>query len=170
MNKHILPKISKSKLEENKNEVWDFLLTIVEGYYEIIASDQTGEKQAQFTDFQHTLIAYDMLSGQLQNGGFVQLIHNGYSDYIFHDSFFQMLEKLKMNKTVEVIKKANQIYLLKKDKLTSKTTLEEFGKLYEEIKDFEVLDNEFYRIMDSEALKLRYYIESNLEEFVIIEE
>ena len=80
------------------------------------------------------------------------------------------LAELDMQKTVEVLQKVHQLYLSNENSFAQTNTLEEFGELYSELPQFEELDNEFYEIMDSDAEKIKTFVEDNLEYFISVTE
>ncbi len=88
-----LPTISKATLEANKADDWDFIYTILDPYQEAIdEADDEEDILDQLTDDQHVLLVYDALYGQVTNGGFLQLIHNGYGQFIFGTPFIENLQ------------------------------------------------------------------------------
>ena len=47
----------------------------------------TGESMLKLNSDQITLIAYMILRNEVMEGGFIQLIHNGYGPFIFENPF-----------------------------------------------------------------------------------
>ncbi|AKH32456.1 hypothetical protein XF24_00091 [candidate division SR1 bacterium Aalborg_AAW-1] len=66
----------------------------------------------------------------------------------------------------KLLQQAQIIYRDKKDILEEEKDIEGFSQLYEDITDFEPLDDEFYEIMDEETTILKEYIHNNLCSFV----
>lgn len=66
----------------------------------------------------------------------------------------------------KLLQQAQIIYRDKKDILEEEKDIEWFSQLYEDITDFEPLDDEFYEIMDEETTILKEYIHNNLCSFV----
>jgi hypothetical protein len=128
-----------------------------------------GEKTAGFNDSQLTLLAYNILYGQVSNGGFIQLIHNGYGGYIFDGPFSEIVKPWGAVKTAEIVDEAKIVYDKHKEELEQEKTAEEFSELYTKIKDFEELETEFYEVMDKETEIIRKYVEDNVNDFVIDE-
>jgi hypothetical protein len=126
-----------------------------------------GERAEDLNDSQHTLLAHNFLYGQVSNGGFIQLIQNGYGGYIFDGPFSEIVKSWGAIKTAEIVDKAKIVYDKYKEELEQETTTEEFSELYKKIKDFEGLETEFYAVMDKETEIIRKYVEKNINDFVI---
>lgn len=165
MNKNILPEITREQIENSKEDTWDFLFLFLDYYLEKLYTDDSGNVMEQFNDDQHTLIAYNFLYNQITNGGFSQLIKNGYASYIFDNPFSEHIKLWGAYSTADIVEKARVIYHQNQEQLIQETTSEETSKRYDEFKEFEHLDNEFYNIMDSEAEIVRQYVEKNISKF-----
>ena len=178
-----LPKISKADLENAKkeNDAWNFLFVFTDKYFAMIEGNQ--EIMRDFTSSQHTLLAYNYLYGEVCNGGFTQLILNGYGGYVFDNPFSDNLREWGVEKIAEIVDAAKVVYQTYKERievvatrLQAATTIEEAeklneesSKLYQEIKDFEPLEDSFYEIKEKETEIIKHYVENHLEEFAVIE-
>ncbi|MFE7088003.1 DMP19 family protein [Sphingobacterium spiritivorum] len=164
-----LPIIEKDKFEGQSDKDWDFIYTILEPYQHAI--DEVEDENVildQLCDDQHTLLIYDALYGQVTNGGFLQLIHNGYGPFVFDPVFIEDLERWSLNATAELLKEANVIYLNHKDYLEEERDLREFSALCKHFKEFEPFDDLFYEMMEDEVSRFRKYIEDHIAEFAKI--
>lgn len=165
MNNAILPEITKNQIDNTKQDTWDFLFLFLDHYLEELYTDESGEVMNRLNDDQHTLIAYNFLYNQITNGGFLQLIQNGYASYIFDNPFSEHIKLWGAHSTAEIVEKARTIYEQNKEQLSKETTLEEFSKMYDEFQEFEPLDNKFYDVMDAETEVVRQYVENNISKF-----
>ena len=164
-----LPQVSKADLENanKESDAWNFLFVFTDKYLEI-AVGENQEIMRDFTSSQHTLLAYNYLYAEVCNGGFIQLIQNGYGGYIFDNPFSDHLREWGIEKIAEIVDKAKVIYEQHKEKLEAQTNLEEFSKIYDEITDFESLEDKFYDVMDNETKLIKNYVENHLKEFAVI--
>ena len=64
-----------------------FLQTFIDAIYQAIGGELTADTMSQLNADQITLLAYDILHKEVMDGGFIQLIHNGYGAFIFHNPF-----------------------------------------------------------------------------------
>jgi thiaminase len=155
-NNEILPEIKKEAIENVKNDAWDFIYLFADKYYEMI--EKNGEKiMEKFNEDQHTLLAYLYLDSEVCNGGFIQLIQNGYGGYIFNNPFSEYIKSWGAEKAAEIVEKAKIIYNKYKKELEEEKSIDEFSELYKEITDFEPLENEYYKINDSETERIKAY-------------
>lgn len=73
-----------------------------------------------------------------------------------------------MKKIVEIIKNAKPIYEKYKEEFdnANEDDVDDFGELYDEITEFDEIEDEFYAISEDEILVK--FIKENLEKFVTI--
>ena len=166
-NKGLLPEIKKEEVERVKNDAWELIYLFGKKYYEII--EKNDEKiTEQFSEYQHTLMAYKYFDSEVCNGGFIQLIQNGYGDYIFNSSFSENLKSWGAEKASEIVEKAKIIYKKYRKELEEEKSNEKFSELYKKITEFEPLEDEYYKINDDETEKVKSYIETHLNNFAKI--
>lgn len=168
-------KVKKVDLEKAEDS-WDYLYVLLDKYYELQNAEPNNIID-NFTNYQHTLMAYTILDAQVCNGGFIQLIENGYGKYIFESPFIETLKTLGAIKTVELLEKVYPLY--KEMKIDGEEhTLDEFSKLYTDYPQFEEYDDAYYgtysgnvRIegVNVEVDLIKEYVESHLSDFIIIE-
>ena len=159
-----LPQIDMKELEIANENTWDLFFLLLSKYYEII--DTVTEDE--FNNSQHTLMAYNILYGEITSGGFLELIKNGYGTYIFDTLFSETLKKWGVIEMANNIDKAKEIYFENKSDLEIARTPEELSQMYQRYPAFNKLDNEFFRIMNSEAEKIKSHILQHINDFAIV--
>ena len=76
-------KISDSVLRKAAGEGMDaFVAAFVTAIKEAIGGQLTSETLTELNSDQITLLAWDQLHEEVMDGGFVQLIHNGYGEIV----------------------------------------------------------------------------------------
>lgn len=90
---------------------------------------------------QELLIRYDYVRMQVLQGGFIQLIQNGYINLLL--AMPEMLTQVGAPEMAQLLDDVLKVYTLNADDLGKETSVEEFAKLYEEFKEFEGLDAHF---------------------------
>ena len=70
----------------------EFIQVFVDGIYSAIGGELTQESIVELNSDQVTLLAYIILRDEVMDGGFVQLIHNGYGLFIFKNPFAKALK------------------------------------------------------------------------------
>lgn len=162
--KKTLPFIKKEEFLTYNDNTWDLFFLLLSNYYEIM-DIQTED---DFTDSQRTLITYNIMYGEITTGGFLELIKNGYGPYIFESIFSETLKKWGAIEMSAHIDKAKKIYFENKDELERVIKEEDIFEMYQQYPEFNTLDTEFFRIMNSEADKIKLYIQQHLNEFAIV--
>ena len=77
-------KVKESTLRTAAGEGMDeFLNVLTDAYLEAVGGQLTAEAMPLLNGDQHTLLAYRFFTDEMREGGFVQLIQNGYGGYIF---------------------------------------------------------------------------------------
>lgn len=95
------------------------------------------------------VLSFDYVQAQVGQGGFIQLIQNGYISLLV--TVIEAMQLLGTGaKMIPVLDDVLKVFVLNKDMLGRETSVEEFGKLYEEFTEFEMLDNHF----DAERLSV----------------
>jgi hypothetical protein len=161
---HLLPAFNKSTFDTIHS--WDFGWAILEPLN--IAPDLETEKELakRLSPGQKALYFFWYLDAQVTNGGFIQFFWNGYSQYIP-----PILEGLKLigdSNLKELVDEANQEYLTNIDKFNSQRNMGDSEVLYDELKEFDKMDDKYYEIHDRTMELFEKYVRANPNEFVIL--
>lgn len=163
-----LPEITKDELEAADHDALKYLFLFADKYTKHISASPDGAIQQQMTLEQNVLLAFVDMDNQISNGGFIQLIENGYGKFVFDTPLSAILNDWGAIKTAYILDRARVIYHHKRDILEREKTLEEFAKLYQEHPDFEDLEKEYYAVIDSERFIIKRYIETHIASFAKI--
>ncbi len=163
-----LPVITQAELEAVASDTWSFLFLFIDKYGEMIAQDETGQVMQSFSATQHSLMAFNALYGEVTNGGFLQLIQNGYGGYIFDNPFSDIIRAWGAGQIADIVDRAKLIYDADREQLEQETTVEEFADLYHTFRDFEPLDALFYAVMDDETEIIKNYVAQHISDFATI--
>ena len=68
-----------------------FLRAFTDKYREALGGDPTAETISRLNGEQHSLLAYRIFRDEVTEGGFCQLIQNGYGVYIFDNPFARVM-------------------------------------------------------------------------------
>jgi len=121
----------------------------------------------RLTGSQHVLLGYHILHEELMDGGFCQLIQNGYGPYIFDNPFAKAMRLWGMKEFSKVIYKAKEIYDKNKEDLTRERTDEEFMAMYEQYEQFDDLEDYFIENEEEITATIAYYVDEHIEEFLV---
>ncbi len=165
MNSNFLPQLNREAIkqahsEKKYDEVYEML---VEPLHEELYKRQDFDFIDELSEGQQLLLAYDYLRTQVMQGGFIQFIQNGYVGLL--PSIIEQLYMIRADEMALVLDDVLKVYVLNRELLNKSTSVEEFAKLYEEFKEFEIIDERYYLLnLPTEKLMLDYAI-SHLDEF-----
>ena len=105
-------RIKDSDLREAAGEGMDaFVGCFVPATKEAIGGELTAETMAELNSDQVTLLAWDVLHEEVMDGGFVQLIHNGYGPFIFKNPLAKALKLWGLRELSKLIYSAHTLYV-----------------------------------------------------------
>ena len=81
-----------------------FLQVFADAYLSRVDGELTAETMPRLTGSQHVLLGYHILHEELMDGGFCQLIQNGYGPYIFDNPFAKAMRLWGMKEFSKVIR------------------------------------------------------------------
>lgn len=147
-----------------------FLQVFVKAMYDTIGGQLTPETMGELNADQLTLLAWDTLHQEVMDGGFVQLIHNGYGPFIFKNPVAKVLRLWEMRELSKLIYEAHTLWLKHREKIEKDCTDEEFMALFEQFPDFDELDDQFVEYEEEWTEDIAHYVDDHLERFATIEE
>jgi hypothetical protein len=155
----------KSAIEEGMDE---FLQVFIDAYLETLGGELSPEKMSLLNGSQHSLLAWHFFSTEMRDGGFVQLIQNGYGPYIFENPFAKAMRQFGCVELSKLIYKAKEIYDANKKELTRETTEEEFNAMYVDFEVFDELEEHYFDIEEEQTSLLAAYVDDHIEDFAEI--
>ena len=146
-----------------------FVGVFVKAIYEAIGGELTAETMSELNADQLTLLAWDILHEEVMDGGFVQLIHNGYGAFIFKNPVAKVLRMWELREPSKLLYEAHTLWLKHKDVIEKDCSDEEFMALFEQVPDFDDLDDQFVEHEEDWMDDVAHYIDDHLERFATIE-
>lgn len=146
----------------------EFLQVFVDHIREAIGGELNGETMGMLNGEQISLLAYVMFREEVMDGGFVQLIHNGYGPFIFDNPFARAMRLMGAGDFSKLIYKAKKLYDLYKDELTRECTDDEFMALFEQYEKFDDLDDGFVVMEEEITEALARYVDEHIDVFAEI--
>ncbi|MDD4637042.1 MAG: DMP19 family protein [Bacteroidales bacterium] len=167
----LLPIIKGEQLSAAAEQGMDeFIAVFTNAYLEMIQDNLTSESMQQLNGHQNTLLAYHYFVQEIQSGGFVQLIQNGYGPYIFDNPFAKAMRLFGAKELSKLIYKAKKIYDEHRERLERETTEDEFMAMYEEFEAFDDLEEEYFELEEEATAAIAHYIDEHLDLFATIKE
>ncbi len=143
----------------------EFLRVFTDAYLEALGGHLTSENMNKLNGNQHTLLAYRFLTEELSEGGFVQLIQNGFGSYIFGNPLAKALKQFGAAEMAKIIYKAKEIYDANRTELERETTEEEFAAMYVDFEIFDELEERYFEIEEEQTAIVASYVDEHIEEF-----
>jgi len=145
-----------------------FLQVFIDKYLQAIDGNLNAETLTLLNGHQNTLLAFHYLREEVNVGGFVQLIQNGYGGYIFQNPLAKTMKLYGAHKLSKLIYNAHEIYSRRREELEKEREEEELTDIYVEFEEFDELDEEFFRIEDNETKFIAHYVDEHIGDFAEI--
>ncbi len=164
---NFLPAVDKDKINvAYKNAMYDEVYEmLVEPLHEELYKRQTFDFMDDLSRGQQLLLGYDYLRTQVGQGGFIQLIQNGYVGLL--PSLIEQLNMVGAFEMAIVLDDVLKVYVLNMEQLGRTTTVEEFARLYEEFKEFEIIDQRYADLNLATEKKMLDYAFEHINEFIL---
>ena len=155
--------VADSALQQAAGEGMDaFIQVFTDAYKELTGGELTAETMPLLTGEQHSLLAYQIFRDELMEGGFCQLIQNGYGGYIFANPF------AKVMRLWGLVYAAKKIYDAHREDLERERTDDEFMAMYEQYEVFDALEDEFLEKEEEYTALVASYVDEHLDLFAKI--
>lgn len=135
---------------------------------EAVGGELNAETMPRLNADQITLLAYMIVREEVMDGGFIQLIHNGYGPFIFLNPFAKAMRLWGAREFQKLIYKGRKLFEEVGDQLTKECTDEEFMALFEQYPAFDDLDDEFVEMEEEVTEIVARYVDEHLEAFAEI--
>ena len=147
-----------------------FVGAFVGAIKDAIGGQLTAENMGQLNADQITLLAWDTLHEEVIDGGFVQLIHNGYGSFIFKNPLAKALKLWGLRELSKLIYSAHTLYVKYGEQIEHDCTDDEFMALFEQFPEFDDLDDTFVEEEEQWTADIAHYIDEHIEQFALIEQ
>ncbi len=159
--------IPEIKLQEAAGLGTDaFLKAVHDAILSAIGGEVNAETLPLLNGEQTTLLAYFILRDEVMDGGFIQLIHNGYGPFIFLNPFAKAMRIWGAHEFSKLIYKDRKLFETHEKALTAECSDEEFMALFEKYPEFDDLDDEFIEMEEDVTDLIAHYVDDHLEQFV----
>ena len=131
--------VKDSELSRAAMEGMDaFLQVFIDALRQAVGGEPTAETMQELNADQMTLLCWDTLHQEVMDGGFIQLIHNGYGPFIFKNPFAKALNKLwHMRDLSKMLYEVHTLWLEHREALEAECSDEAFMALFEQYPQFD---------------------------------
>jgi len=158
----------KALAEAAEKGMDEFLQVFIDAYLQAVDGNLTPENMSKLNGSQHTLLAWHFFSTEMRDGGFVQLIQNGYGGYIFGNPFAKAMKQFGAVELGKLIYKAKEIYDPNKKELERETTEEEFNAMYVDFEVFDDLEEAYFEMEEQQTALIAAYVDEHITDFAEI--
>lgn len=163
-------RIQDARLQQAAEEGMDaFLAVFVDAIMEAVGGQLTAETMAGLNSDQMTLLVWHTLHEEVMDGGFVQLIHNGYGPFVFKNPFAKAVRQWGLRDLSKLVYEAHTLWLKYKDEIERDCTDEEFMAMFEHYPEFDDLDDQFIEQEEAWTSEFAHYVDEHIDRFAIIE-
>ena len=162
--------IKDADLQQAAMEGMDaFIGVFVKAIYDSIGGELTPETMQELNADQITLLAWNTLHEEVMDGGFVQLIYNGYGTFIFKNPLAKALRQWGLRDLSNLIYEAHTLWLKHREEIEKDCSQEEFMALFEQFPDFDNLDDQFVEHEEEWTDDIAHYVDDHLDRFATIQ-
>ncbi len=162
-------KINDQTLRQAAGQGMDaFVHAFLEAIHQTIGGPLTADNMARLNADQITLLAWETLHDEVMDGGFVQLIHNGYGPFIFKNPFAKAVKLWGLCDLAKLVRKAHTLYLKHRETIERDCSDDEFMALFEQMPDFDDLDDTFVEQEEAWTAEIATYIDQHIGNFAVV--
>lgn len=161
--------VSDADLRKGAEEGMDgFLKVFIDKYLEVTGGEINAETMPLLNGYQHSLLGYHFFREEVLEGGFVQLIQNGYGPYIFDNPFAKAMRLFGAKEFSKLVYEAKKIYDANKVELEKDCTDDEFMAKYEQYEAFDDIEERFMEMEEFVTATLAEYVDEHISDFAEI--
>ncbi len=141
---HVNSQIKKDEIRNllAGNELEEAFTIATQPLHEALHEYQSFDMLEQLNVSERVALAFDYIQSQVAQGGFIQLIQNGYTTLLL--TVIEGLQEMKLGDAMAmVLDDVLKVYVLNVEILSKEMSVEAFAKLYSEFTEFELLEERF---------------------------
>ena len=146
----------------------EFIKVFTDAIYDFIGGELNVDNMGMLNSDQITLLAYVILRDNVMDGGFVELIHNGYGGFIFLNPFGKAVREWGLQDLYKIVRKCHRYYVIHHESLEKDCTQEEFDALYEQFPVFDDFDDAFVESEENFTSGVAHYVDEHIDNFATI--
>lgn len=142
-----------------------FLKVFIDKYLEVTGGVINAGTMPLLNGYQHSLLGYHFFREEINEGGFIQLIQNGYGPYIFDNPFAKAMRLFGAKDFSKLVYSAKDIYDENRADLEKDRDDDEFMAMYEQYEAFDELEEQFMDMEELVTAQIAEYVDNHIEEF-----
>lgn len=146
----------------------EFLQVFTDAILSAVGGELNQDNLDDLNYEQLTLLAYIYLRDEVMEGGFVQLIHNGYGGFIYLNPFAKVVRDWGLPELKKIISKTHALYNKYHEEIEKDWSQEEFDALYERFPEFDDYDDAFVENEEAFTSAVAHYVDEHIDHFATI--
>lgn len=160
--------VTDAALRQAAGEGMDaFIQVFTDAYQKKIGGELTAGTMSLLTGEQHSLLSYQIFRNEIMEGGFCQLIQNGYGGYIFDNPFAKAMRLWGVGELSKLVYAGKKIFDAHREDLERERTDEEFMEMYEQYEAFDELEDNFLEKEEAFTTLVASYVDDHLDLFMV---
>lgn len=146
-----------------------FVEVFIDAINAAIGGTLTEENMQELNSDQITLLGWSYLHGEVMNGGYVQLIYNGYGAFIFKNPFGVAMRDWGLTNLYSHLRRTRKAYDKYHEQIEKEMSDDDFMALYEQMPEFDEADDDFVLNEEEWTKMVAAYIDDHINNFATIE-
>ena len=146
-----------------------FVQAFIDAISAAIGGTLTQENMQELNSDQITLLGWSYLHGEVMNGGYVQLIYNGYGAFIFKNPFGVAMRDWGLTNLYSHLRRTRKAYDKYHEQIEKEMSDDDFMALYEQMPEFDEADDDFVLNEEEWTKMVAAYIDDHINNFATIE-
>lgn len=162
-------KINDAKIHEAASAGMDqFVDVFYQAALESVDGRLDGDSMQKLNADQMTLVVFKTIHDEVMDGGFVQLIYNGFGPFVFFNPFAKAVREWGLGDLAALVNKAGKLFRKYGREIERECSDEEFMAMFEKYPEFDDLDDTFVENEERWVEEIARYIDGHIENFATI--
>lgn len=162
-------KINDAKIREAASAGMDqFVDVFYQAVLESVGGRLDGDSMQKLNADQMTLVVFKTIHDEVMDGGFVQLIYNGFGPFVFFNPFAKAVREWGLGDLAALVNKAGKLFRKYGREIERECSDEEFMAMFEKYPEFDDLDDTFVENEERWVEEIARYIDGHIENFATI--
>lgn len=157
---------SKLRKAADEGDMDEFVQSFVDAINMAIGGQLTAKNMSELTNDQITLLGWSCLHEEVMDGGYIQLIHNGFGAFIFRNPFGRMMRDWGLTDLYTHLKRCKKYYDKYHESIEQDMSDEDFMALYEQMPEFDEFDDDFVINEEKWVNMIAGYIDDHIQNIV----
>lgn len=148
----------------------EFIQVFIDAIRQELGGELTASNMHLLNSDQLTLLGYIALRDEVMDGGFIQLIHNGWGTFIYRNPFGKAVRAWGIVDLYRIVSHTHRLYSRCHEDVERDMDDDEFMSLYEKYPEFDDYDDAFVEHEEAFTDAVAHYIDDHIDQFATIQQ